>query len=86
LTVVKNKVKHPKVCFTIECHLCHIDDQSILAAIVPSHLARYCGGTGNLNLNLNFKLGHYNADKYFEHFINFGNKKCSPGPHSTNIF
>jgi hypothetical protein len=34
LTVVKNKVKHPKVCFTIECHLCHIDDQSILAAIV----------------------------------------------------
>jgi hypothetical protein len=35
LTVVKNKVKHPKVCFTIECHLCHIDDQSILAAIVP---------------------------------------------------
>jgi hypothetical protein len=22
------------VCFTIECHLCHIDDQSILAAIV----------------------------------------------------
>jgi hypothetical protein len=34
LTVVKNKVKHPKVCFTIECHLCHIDDHSILAAIV----------------------------------------------------
>jgi hypothetical protein len=34
LTVVKNKVKHPKVCFTIECHLCHIDDQSIFAAIV----------------------------------------------------
>jgi hypothetical protein len=34
LTTVKNKVKHPKACFTIECHLCHIDDQSILAAIV----------------------------------------------------
>jgi hypothetical protein len=34
LTVVKNKVKHPKVCFTIICHLCHIDDQRILAAIV----------------------------------------------------
>jgi uncharacterized membrane protein len=34
LTVVKNKVKHLKVCFTIEYHLCHIDDQSILAAIV----------------------------------------------------
>jgi hypothetical protein len=30
----KNKVKHPKACFTIEYHLCHTDDQSILAAIV----------------------------------------------------
>jgi hypothetical protein len=29
-----SKVKHPKACFTIEYHLCHIDDQSILAAIV----------------------------------------------------
>jgi hypothetical protein len=29
LTIVKNKVKHPKACFTIEYHLCHIDDQSI---------------------------------------------------------
>jgi hypothetical protein len=38
LTVVKNKVKHPKGCFTIECHLCHIDDQSILAAIVPQSI------------------------------------------------
>jgi hypothetical protein len=28
-------VKHPKAYFTIEYHLCHIDDQSILAAIVP---------------------------------------------------
>jgi hypothetical protein len=36
LTTIKNKVKHPKVCFTIEYHLCHIDDQSILAAIVPN--------------------------------------------------
>jgi hypothetical protein len=35
LTTVKNKVKHPKARFTIEYHLCHIDDQSILAAIVP---------------------------------------------------
>jgi hypothetical protein len=38
-SVVKNKVKHPKVCFTIECHLCHIDDQSILAAIVHARLS-----------------------------------------------
>jgi hypothetical protein len=35
LKTVKDKVKYPKVCFTIEYHLCHIDDQSILAAIVP---------------------------------------------------
>jgi hypothetical protein len=34
LATVENKVKHPKACFTIEYHLCHIDDQSILAAIV----------------------------------------------------
>jgi hypothetical protein len=33
LKTVKNKVKYPKACFTIEYHLCHIDDQSILAAI-----------------------------------------------------
>jgi hypothetical protein len=39
LTTVKNKVKHPKACFTIEYHLCHIDDQSILAAIVHKILA-----------------------------------------------
>jgi hypothetical protein len=31
-----------------------------MAPIVPSHLARCCGGTGNLNLN--FKLGHYTRD------------------------
>jgi hypothetical protein len=30
----RDHVEHPKVCFTIECHLCHIDDQSILPAIV----------------------------------------------------
>jgi hypothetical protein len=31
----KNKVNHPEACFTIEYHYCHIDDQCILAAIVP---------------------------------------------------
>jgi hypothetical protein len=36
LTTVKNKVNYPKAYFTIEYHLCHIDDQSILAAIVPT--------------------------------------------------
>jgi hypothetical protein len=43
LTTIKNKVKHPKACFTIEYHLCHIDDQSILAAIVlwrPKNFSR----------------------------------------------
>jgi hypothetical protein len=35
LTAVKNKLKHPKACFTIiEYHLCHTDDQRILAAVV----------------------------------------------------
>jgi hypothetical protein len=37
----KNKVKLPKVCFTIECHLCHIDDQSILAALVQAILRNW---------------------------------------------
>jgi hypothetical protein len=38
LTTVKNKVKHPKAFFTIEYRLCHIDDRSVLAAIVPTYL------------------------------------------------
>jgi hypothetical protein len=45
LTTIKNKVKHPKACFTIEYHLCHIDDQSILAAIVLN--SYLCNQLGN---------------------------------------
>jgi hypothetical protein len=51
LTTVKNKVKHPKACFTIEYHLCHIDDQSILAAVVQL-VAKKMGKENFPNVNL----------------------------------
>jgi hypothetical protein len=56
MTTVKNKVIHPKACFTIKYHLCHIDDQCILAAIV--HVVNiYLMQSPNQNLPLSKEEG-----------------------------